>query len=170
MAGYRPATEEEIKKYLKAKGIQYDPAKHSSGAIYDPNYTEPEKQSVSAQPAPNNSSLEAMQEQIKVLMQNMEVLQKTLDNERASNVQLKQQIQVLQQKGANMSDSNQPVQTQQAAQQWEYKRGSFSDNELNKLGEEGWEVISDYNGCLSLKRPKQQQKAPQRNDYYGYGR
>ena len=25
MAGYRPATEEEIKKYLKAKGIQYDP-------------------------------------------------------------------------------------------------------------------------------------------------
>ena len=169
MAGYRPATEEEIKKYLKAKGIQYDPAKHSSGAIYDPNYTEPEKQSVSAQPAPNNSSLEAMQEQIKVLMQNMEVLQKTLDNERASNVQLKQQIQVLQQKGANMSDSNQPVQTQQAVQQWEYKRGSFSDNELNALGEAGWEVISD-NGYYLLKRPKQQQKAPQRNDYYGYGR
>lgn len=43
MAGYRPATEEEIKKYLKAKVIQYDPAKHSSGEIYDPNYTEPEK-------------------------------------------------------------------------------------------------------------------------------
>ena len=76
MAGYRPATEEEIKKYLKAKGIQYDPAKHSSGAIYDPNYTEPEKQSVSAQPAPNNSSLATMQEQIKVLMQNMQILQK----------------------------------------------------------------------------------------------
>lgn len=86
MAGYRPATEEEIKKYLKAKGIQYDPAKHSSGEIYDPNYTEPEKQSVSSQPAPNNSSLATMQEQIKVLMQNMQILQKTLDNERASNI------------------------------------------------------------------------------------
>lgn len=86
MAGYRPATEEEIKKYLKAKGIQYDPAKHSSGEIYDPNYTEPEKQSVSSQPTPNNSSLATMQEQIKVLMQNMQILQKTLDNKRASNI------------------------------------------------------------------------------------
>ena len=113
------------------------------------------------------SSLKAM---IQQLQQELQKVHKNLDNCTVENVQLKQQIQVLQQKGAKMSDSNQPIQTQQAAQQWEYKRGSFSDNELNKLGEEGWEVISDYNGCLRLKRPKQQQKAPQRNDYYGYGR
>ena len=105
-------------------------------------------------------------------MQNMEVLQKTLDNERASNVQLKQQIQVLQQKGANMSDSNQPVQTQQASQRWEYKEIRTSEDKLNELGEQGWEAVGTVGngGTTLLKRPKQQQKAPQRNDYYGFGR
>lgn len=54
-----------------------------------------------------------------------------------------------------MSD-NQPVQTQQAVQRWEYKKGSFSEEQLNKLGEDGWEVVG-YNsgGVTILKRPKQ---------------
>lgn len=112
------------------------------------------------------SSLKAM---IQQLQQELQKVHKNLDNCTVENVQLKQQIQVLQEKGAKMSDSNQPVQTQQAAQKWEYKKGSFSEEQLNKIGEEGWEVVGYDSGVTLLKRPKQQ-KNQQKNDYYGYGR
>lgn len=63
--------------------------------------------------------------------------------------------------------------------QWEYTTlGIDSDVEknLNKLGQENWEVVasgaqgsSASSNKLILKRPKRQQ-AQKRNDDYGYGR
>lgn len=74
-----------------------------------------------------------------------------------------------------MAENNEPIQTQQAVQQWEYmelpKTGDVI-NQLNKFGEEGWELVDGIkfyqNTTTVLKRPKQPKKQ-QRNDY-GYGR
>lgn len=110
-----------------------------------------------------------MQEQIDFLTQQIEILQKTLDNTQTTNLQLKQQINTLQSKGANMSE---PVETTQANQQWEYMSTRLTGglNELNKLGEQGWDVVDglklDAGRELVLKRPKQKKKEQD----YGYGR
>jgi len=58
-----------------------------------------------------------MQEQIDFLTQQIEILQKTLDNTQTTNLELKQQINTLQSKGANLSE---PLQVEQSPQQWEY--------------------------------------------------
>lgn len=119
---------------------------------------------------PAQQTTNKMQEQIDFLTQQIEILQKTLDNTQTTNLQLKQQINTLQSKGANMSE---PVQVEQTTQQWEYKKTQGENEELlNKLGEQGWEVIAPiagYQGStegLLLKRPKKSKKAPD----YGYGR
>ena len=56
---------------------------------------------------------------------------------------------------------------------WEYKVSRSSNEEdLNKLGENGWEAVSMSSpGGILLKRPKQkiQPQRQQNNDYY-YGR
>lgn len=60
--------------------------------------------------------------------------------------------------------------------QWEYRRAdaySAKDfEELNKLGEQGWEVAAQNNSAgVVLKRPKQPQQQPSRprddDRYYG---
>ena len=56
---------------------------------------------------PAQQTTNKMQEQIDFLTQQIEILQKTLDNTQTTNLQLKQQINTLQSKGANMSE---PVQ------------------------------------------------------------
>lgn len=118
---------------------------------------------------PAQQTTNKMQEQIDFLTQQIEILQKTLDNTQTTNLQLKQQINTLQSKGVNMSE---PVETTQANQQWEYMSTRLTGglNELNKLGEQGWDVVDglklDAGRELVLKRPKQKKK-PQD---YGYGR
>ena len=63
--------------------------------------------------------------------------------------------------------------------QWEYTTLNIDDDvkeELNKLGQENWEVVaagaagsSASSNKLILKRPKRQQTR-KRDDDYGYGR
>lgn len=62
------------------------------------------------------------------------------------------------------------IETTQGIQQWEYKNGSWREEELNKLGEEGWEAVGTIGngGSTLLKRPKQSKK--QQSNDYGYGR
>ena len=121
--------------------------------------------------SPAQQTINKMQEQIDFLTQQIEILQKTLDNTQTTNLQLKQQINTLQSKGANMSE---PVETTQTTQQWEYtslnvENGITGVKQLNELGEQGWEVIDGVKTgtCATyLKRPKKSKKAPD----YGYGR
>ena len=67
---------------------------------------------------------------------------------------------------------SEPVETTQAVQQWEYMSTRLTGglNELNKLGEQGWDVVDglklDAGRELVLKRPKQKKKSQD----YGYGR
>ena len=116
---------------------------------------------------PSQQTTNKMQEQIDFLTQQIEILQKTLDNTQTTNLQSKQQINTLQSKGENMSE---PV--EQATQQWEYMSTYLGGglNELNKLGEQGWEVVDgvklNAGRELVLKRPKQKKKSQD----YGYGR
>lgn len=127
--------------------------------------TAPEQQNST----PAQQTTNKMQEQIDFLTQQIEILQKTLDNTQTTNLQLKQQINTLQSKGVNMSET---VQVEQAPQQWEYMSTYLTGglNELNKLGEQGWDVVDgvklDAGRELVLKRPKQKKKSPD----YGYGR
>lgn len=89
-----------------------------------------------------------IQTQLDFLKQQVHLLQIKLDNTQSENTQLKQQVNTLQAK------RSEPIETIQGIQQWEYKDGSWKEEELNKLGEEGWEVVS-LNGCRAvLKRPK----------------
>ena len=119
---------------------------------------------------PAQQTTNKMQEQIDFLTQQIEILQKTLDNTQTTNLQLKQQINTLQSKGANMSE---PVETTQAPQQWEYMATHLTGglNELNKLGEQGWDVVDgvcfDAGRQICLKRPKQKKKS---SPDYGYSR
>lgn len=61
--------------------------------------------------------------------------------------------------------------------QWEYKTvgRNVEDEELNKLGEQGWEVtaakatMGGSTEAFLMKRPKQPQR-PAPSDGYGYGR
>lgn len=112
-----------------------------------------------------NSDIES---QLIFLKQQVQILQKKLDNQEFENVQLKQQLNTLQAKGANMAENNEPIQTQEAVQQWEYTESAIIPERLNKLGEEGWEAVGLNNNLTLLKRPKPAKKrsAPD----YGYSR
>ena len=72
-----------------------------------------------------------------------------------------------------MAENNEPIQTKDAGQQWEYKQTSGATEEsLNKLGEENWELVatavgSSSCGRLMFKRPKQLKKQKQQDYYYG---
>lgn len=92
-----------------------------------------------------------IQTQLDFLKQQVHLLQIKLNNTQSENTQLKQQVNTLQAKGVNMSE---PIETIQGIQQWEYKKGSWGEEELNKLGEEGWEVVSLNDYRTVLKRPK----------------
>ena len=114
-----------------------------------------------------------IQSQLNFLKQQIQILQKKLDNKEFENVQLKQQLNTIQAKGANMAENNEPIQTQEAIQQWEYKSYPLpagvqnlakQEEDLNKLGKEGWEMVAATTGKLHFKRPKK--KEPD----YGYGR
>lgn len=125
---------------------------------------------------PSTTNIEAMQDQIKFLMQNMQLLQKMLDNERKANIEFKKQLNTLQGKGANMAENNEPIQTQQAVQQWEYKRvspSSLSDEKLDELGQASWELVATTNSSVGatnyiFKRPKPAKNKPAPD--CGYGR
>lgn len=67
-----------------------------------------------------------------------------------------------------MAENNEPIQTKDAGQQWEYKKTSGATEEsLNKLGNENWELVAiGPTGYCTFKRPKQKKEAPD----YGYGR
>ena len=59
--------------------------------------------------------------------------------------------------------------------QWEYKKisgRSLSEEELNQLGEKGWEIAGSTSaGPLILKRPKQKNQQNSSASYdYGYSR
>ena len=55
--------------------------------------------------------------------------------------------------------------------QWEYKKlGDCEEEELNKLGKEGWEAVGiDVHEGTLLKRPLTPQRSTS-SDTYGYGR
>lgn len=113
-----------------------------------------------------------IQSQLNFLKQQVQILQKKLDNQEFENVQLKQQLNTIQAKGANMAENNEPIQTQQAVQQWEYMSSRLMGGmeELKKLGDQGWEVVDglrmDAGRETVFKRPKTKKKEPD----HGYGR
>ena len=111
-----------------------------------------------------------IQSQLNFLKQQVQILQNKLDNKEFENVQLKQQLNTIQAKGANMAENNEPIQTQQAVQQWEYmdNPGRVSAAEFNKLGAEGWEAFCVGVDGTMFKRPKPAKKRPATD--YGYGR
>ena len=106
-----------------------------------------------------------IQTQLDFLKQQVHLLQIKLDNTQSENIQLKQQVNTLQAKGVNMSE---PIQTKDAGQQWEYKKTlGASEDSLNKLGNENWELVAiGPAGDCTFKRPKQKKGSPD----YGYGR
>lgn len=116
-----------------------------------------------------------IQSQLNFLKQQIQILQKKLVNQEFENVQLKQQLNTIQAKVANMAENNEPIQTQQAPQEWEYTTAQNTTIEtLNKLGKDGWRYVeglgvADYpNGPRKpvFMRPKPKKKEPD----YGYGR
>ena len=124
-------------------------------------------------PEPKSTNNLDIQSQIDFLKQQIENLKKNLDNKEFENIQLRQQIQALQTKVANMSNNNEPIQVELAVQQWEYMSTSKVDMEnLNRLGEQGWEVVDGIRMCQGtetvFKQPKQ--KSQKKTNDYGYGR
>lgn len=107
-----------------------------------------------------------IESQLNFLKQQVQILQKKLDNQEFENVQLKQQINTIQAKGANMAEK---IETTQGIQQWEYKKGSWDEEYLNELGEQGWEYVGNTGNTMVLKRPKHPKKQ-QSYDSYGYVR
>ena len=120
-----------------------------------------------------------IQSQLNFLKQQVQILQNKLENQEFENVQLKQQLNTIQTKGANMAENNEPIQVEQITQQWEYMSKDFAASdlisELNKLGEQGWEVVDGIRAnCgretvfkrIKPKTPKTQKK----DNGYGYGR
>ena len=113
-----------------------------------------------------------IQTQLDFLKQQVHILQKKLDNTQSENIQLKQQVNTLQAKGVNMSE---PIQTQEALQEWEYTTAPNTTLEtLNKLGKDGWRYVEGLGAADSptgtrkpvFMRPKPKKKEPD----YGYGR
>ena len=107
-----------------------------------------------------------IESQLNFLKQQVQILQNKLDNKEFENVQLKQQLNTIQAKGANMAEK---IETTQGIQQWEYKKGTWAEERLNELGEQGWEYVGNSGNTMVLKRPKQPKKQ-QSYDSYGYGR
>ena len=111
-----------------------------------------------------------IQSQLNFLKQQVQILQKKLDNKEFENVQLKQQLNTIQAKGANMAENNEPI------QKWEYTSARLLNGleDLNKLGEEGWEVVDgvvlNAGRETVFKRPKQKKPTPKPTNDYGYGR
>lgn len=89
---------------------------------------------------------------INYLKHQVQNLQNRLDNKELEIKSLKQQLQALQKNRINTVTER--IETTQGIQQWEYKNGSWKEEELNKLGEEGWEVVSLSEYRTVLKRPK----------------
>lgn len=106
-----------------------------------------------------------IQSQLNFLKQQVQILQKKFDNQEFENVQLKQQLNTIQAKGANMAEK---IETTQGIQQWEYTESANIPERLNKLGEEGWEAVGLTNNITLLKRPKPAKKRPASD--YGYSR
>ena len=108
-----------------------------------------------------------IESQLIFLKKQVQILQNKLDNQEFENVQLKQQLNTIQAKGANMAEK---IETTQGIQQWEYTESSTILEKLNKLGDEGWEAVGTIGngGSTLLKRPKQSKK--QQSNDYGYGR
>lgn len=120
-----------------------------------------------------------IQSQLDFLKQQVQILQNKLDNQEFENVQLKQQLNTIQTKGANMAENNEPIQVEQTTQQWEYMSRCFSScdlvSELNKLGEQGWEFVdgisADFGREKIFKRIKPKTpKTKKKDNDYGYGR
>ena len=115
-----------------------------------------------------------IESQLNFLKQQVQILQNKLDNKEFENAQLKQQLNTLQAKGANIAEK---IETTQGIQQWEYKRVSptnLSDEKLDELGQENWELVATTNSSSGatnyiFKRPKQPKKQQSYNSY-GYGR
>lgn len=116
-----------------------------------------------------------IQSQLNFLKQQIQILQKKLENQEFENVQLKQQLNTIQAKGANMAENNEPIQTQEAPQEWEYTTAQNTTLEtLNKLGKDGWRYVEGLGVADSpngpkkpvFMRPKPKKKEPD----YGYGR
>lgn len=92
-------------------------------------------------------------------------LLQALDAERAKTSELTRRLQNMSKGEKSMSED---------LTQWEYKKiddyDDFDEKKLNKLGEEGWEVVNAYQRGYGeraiLKRPKQKQKETN----YGYSR
>ncbi|MBO5481841.1 MAG: hypothetical protein J5978_00775 [Spirochaetaceae bacterium] len=101
-----------------------------------------------------------IESQLNFLKQQVQILQNKLDNQEFENVQLKQQLNTIQAKRTNMAENNEPIQTQQAVQQWEYMSSRLMGGmeELKKLGDQGWEVVDglrmDAGRETVFKRPK----------------
>lgn len=120
-----------------------------------------------------------IQSQLNFLKQQVQILQKKLDNQELENVQLKQQLNTIQTKGANMAENNEPIQVEQTTVQWEYMSKAFRSGdmvgELNKLGAQGWEVVdgirADCGRETVFKRIKPKTpKTKEKDNGYGYGR
>lgn len=129
--------------------------------------------------APEKDQDSDIQSQLNLLKQQVQILQNKLDNQDFENVQLKQQLNTIQSKGANMAENNEPIQTQQAVQQWEYMSSRLMGGmeELKKLGDQGWEVVDglrmDAGRETVFKRPKTKKKEPdykKKEPDYGYSR
>lgn len=103
---------------------------------------------------------------INYLKHQVQNLQNRLDNKELEIKNLKQQLQALQENRINTVAER--IETTQGIQQWEYKNGSWREEELNKLGEEGWEAVGLNDNKTLLKRPKPAKKQPATD--YGYGR
>ena len=122
--------------------------------------------------APEKDQDSDIQSQPNFLKQQIQILQKKLVNQEFENVQLKQQLNTIQEKGANIAENNEPIQTQQAVQQWEYMSSRLMGGmeELKKLGDQGWEVVDglrmDAGRETVFKRPKPKKKEPD----YGHSR
>ena len=74
-----------------------------------------------------------------------------------------------------MAENNEPIQTQEAPQEWEYTTAQNTTLEtLNKLGKDGWRYVEGLGVADSpngpkkpvFMRPKPKKKEPD----YGYGR
>lgn len=120
-----------------------------------------------------------IQTQLDFLKQQVQILQNKLDNQEFENVQLKQQLNTIQAKGANMAENNEPIQVEQITQQWEYMSKDFAAcdliSELNKLGAQGWEVVDGIRANCGretvFKRIKPKApKTKEKDNGYGYGR
>ena len=120
-----------------------------------------------------------IESQLIFLKKQVQILQNKLENQEFENVQLRQQLNTIQTKGANMAENNEPIQVEQTTQQWEYMSKDFRAcdliSELNKLGAQGWEVVdgirADCGRETVFKRIKPKtQKTQKKDNGYGYGR